>query len=1002
MPIRGFLRWFPPCAALLALMPALAGAPLAAQSLTAGGLTATVVDENGAPLKGVTVTIERRGTAFRLLETDHAGRVALPVLAVGRYDILAEQFGFQPVRSRGADVVAGGMTAVSIRLARRPPPINSVTDQPAVATVTTPIPGRRLAASDLTRLDRRRDAGDATRSLTDAIVPTDGRDGALLGAFGHGAAQSHLTVDGVQEAFLRHPGLPSEAPSTPLFARDGLAQLLATSSTADAEFRSTPGLLLSGLTQRGGERFSFRPYAAFSGSSLGAASADNPGDSSATSIEGGVAMGGPLKGDTASWFLRADYRQLETPTADPFVVRNGADPRAGIAAAAAQLGASNAGTWLVPTIRGWKGGSVMGRIDWRLSDRTQFAARFGGASWTEESAQVGTAPVSGAGNKLEAKDVSGALALTHGGEEWISETRFGMHSAKRDWFGAALPYTGFVAEGIAIGDAPSLPGAFKETGFELGETMTYRSGAHLLKGGAVVRRTNSTFDWVPGSAGRYDVGSAAGFATPAGAFYQAIRTGAADEIGLTEIAAFAEDLWQLRPTFALTFGARYQKSQLPDDLVKAYDPWGRVTGQRNEIVPPKKTGVAPRAGFIWQATPKTTFRASGGMIAGDYDLLALAEASQFDGDVKIRRLTGALTWPRLGEASGASIVGPALTIFGPDVRRPRDLAGEASLAQQFDAATTLTVSGAYRHGDYRLRRDDINRAVAPLSTAVDGRSVWGSLEQYGGLLVPTVGSNRRFRDFDMVYGLTSTGYSDYYGATVTLERRVTSGLSLLASYTYSKTEDNLVGQLASDPADRLSPFADGRGVANWDEGRSDLDVPHRFSATATFATGGSTPISVAARYRYRSGLPFTAGFRRGVDANGDGSGGNDPAALAASIPGMADLVSKHACLKTAANGIATRNACRDDAVGALDLRLEVGLPVGGARRVLLTVDAFNVVSTETGLFDHAAVLVNPAGTVAIDAAGRTALPLIANPDFGTLLSRRGEPRAVRIGLRVEN
>lgn len=1001
MPIRGFLRWFPPCAALLALMPALSGAPLAAQSLTAGGLTATVVDENGVPLKGVTVTVERRGTAFRLLETDHAGRIALPSVAVGRYDILAEQFGFQPVRARGADVVAGGMTAVRIRLVRRPPPITAVTELPADATVTVPVAGRRLGASDLTRLDRRRDAGDATRAFTDAIAPNDGRDGALLGAFGHRASQSYLMIDGVQEAFLRHPGLPSEAPSTPLFARDGLSQFVASSSTADAEFRATPGLLLSGLTQRGGERFTFRPYVAFSGSKAGGKAADNPGDSSATSLEGGIAMGGPLKGDTASWFLRADYRQLEQPTADPFVVRSGGDPRSGIATASSQLGAS-AASWLAPTIRGWKGGSVMGRLDWRLSERTQFGARFGGASWTEESAQVGTDVVSGAGNKLEAKDVSGALALTHAGEEWISETRLGVHSAKRDWTGASLPFTGFVAEGIAIGDARSLPGSFKETGFELSEAITYHSGAHQLKGGFAARRTNSTYDWFPGSAGRYDVGTAATFGTPTGAFYQASRTGAAEELGITELSAFGEDLWQLRPTFALTFGARYQKSELPHDVVKAYDPWARVSGVRNDIVPIKKAGVSPRAGFIWQAAPKTAVRASGGMIAGDYDLLALAEASQFDGDVRVRRATGALTWPRLGEASGAPFVGPALTLFGPDVRRPRDITGEASLEQRFDAATTLTVSGMYRHGDYQLRRDDMNRAVAPLSTAADGRSVWGTLEQYGGLLVPTVGSNRRFRDFDMVYGLASTGYTDYYGATLSLERRVTSGLSLVASYTYSKTEDNLVGQLSADPADRLSPFADGRGVANWDEGRSDLDVPHRFAATATLTTGGSTPLSLAARYRWRSGLPFTAGFRRGVDANGDGSGGNDPASLASSIPGMADLVSKHDCLKTAANGIATRNACRDDAVSALDLRLEVGLPLGGARRVALTVDAFNVVSTETGLFDHAAVLVNPAGAVAVDAAGRTALPLIANPDFGTLLSRRGEPRVVRIGLRVEN
>ena len=36
------------------------------------------------------------------------------------------------------------------------------------------------------------------------------------------------------------------------------------------------------------------------------------------------------------------------------------------------------------------------------------------------------------------------------------------------------------------------------------------------------------------------------------------------------------------------------------------------------------------------------------------------------------------------------------------------------------------------------------------------------------------------------------------------------------------------------------------------------------------------------------------------------------------------------------------------------------------------------------------------------AAGRTVVPMVVNDNFGTLLSRRGEPRTLRIGLRVEN
>lgn len=58
----------------------------------------------------------------------------------------------------------------------------------------------------------------------------------------------------------------------------------------------------------------------------------------------------------------------------------------------------------------------------------------------------------------------------------------------------------------------------------------------------------------------------------------------------------------------------------------------------------------------------------------------------------------------------------------------------------------------------------------------------------------------------MVSGLVADGYADYYEVTAALERRVTAGLTLIASYTFSKTEDNTPGLLSGDPADQLNPF----------------------------------------------------------------------------------------------------------------------------------------------------------------------------------------------------
>ena len=168
---------------------------------------------------------------------------------------------------------------------------------------------------------------------------------------------------------------------------------------------------------------------------------------------------------------------------------------------------------------------------------------------------------------------------------------------------------------------------------------------------------------------------------------------------------------------------------------------------------------------------------------------------------------------------------------------------------------------------------------------------------------------------------------------------------------------------------------------------------------AEYRSAGRYPISLGVRGRFRSGLPFTPGFRNGVDVNGDLSGNNDPV-QSGSVP--ATIGDQATCSGGTVGGFAERNSCRDKAVGALDLHFAVNVPMkAGSSSLAFTVDAFNLVSSVTGIVDHAAMLIDPAQSLSTDANGGVTLPLLANPRFGTLQSRRGEPRLVRFGLRLE-
>ncbi len=863
---------------------ALGAAPLAAQSLTIGRLVTTVVDERGAPVPDVTVTVERQGVAFRVLTTDHAGQIVVTGVAPGQYAVLAEQLGYQPVRARGIAVVAGGTSQVTVRLRHHPPPITSVEEETASAVISGGADASRaIVGSGLSSLAYRRGVTDLVRDFSRIGPAGDGRDGVAGPGAGLPPGLARLEVDGFPEALLRHPGAPAEPVTAPLFDRQDMQQLVVTDFARDVEWRGTLGTLLSAVTATPPSRTTFTPWATASSARLGGRSADNPGDSAAYSVQAGFFAGGPIKGDTAGWTLSATYQQLADPTADPFTATSSAGEPADLGAIRADAlanGRTDVTRWTVPTVRRWKGGSGMGRIDWQLGPTASLAFRAGGAAWKEDNPQYGTGLSNGAGSALDASDFSGAATLSVNGETVLSETRLGGYASKRNWSGAGLPYTALVADGVALGTDATLPGNFKESAFDLGETVTYQGGAHELKGGGSFTLRHVTDDWVPESTGSYLFGNVSGFGADQGAFAQAIASRPAQSLSISDAVLFGQDTWQASARLQLFGGVRYLVEHLPSGAVAVDAPWELVAGIANNTVPKQSKGVlGPRVGFVWDAdgSGRTLVRATTGLEDGGYDVAALAEAARDDGDVTVRRLTGDLTWPMVGSASTAPVTGTRLTLFGPDVRMPRTYKTSVSIEHALGAGTRLVVSGLYAHTNYLLRRVDVNRIQAPLATAADGRSVWGSLQQYGALIVPAVGSNRRFSEFDMVYGLSSTGYDDDYEATVSLDRQLARGLSVDVSYTWSRTRDNRPGAYAPNPADRLSPFPDGLNGASWDIGTSDLDIPHRAVATVQYASGGAMPLTLAARYRYRSGLPFTPGFPQGVDVNGDGSGGNDPA-----------------------------------------------------------------------------------------------------------------------------
>ncbi|MFW6079395.1 MAG: hypothetical protein ACODAE_07240, partial [Gemmatimonadota bacterium] len=250
------------------------------------------------------------------------------------------------------------------------------------------------------------------------------------------------------------------------------------------------------------------------------------------------------------------------------------------------------------------------------------------------------------------------------------------------------------------------------------------------------------------------------------------------------------------------------------------------------------------------------------------------------------------------------------------------------------------------------------------------------------------------------------GESSYWGATVRLERRATDALRFAADYTYSRTTDDWFGAGTGVPAGIVPPELDGDDDAGrdaWTEGRSDFDIPHRAAAGVALRLPiGSADLRLAARYRYSSGRPFTPGFRYGVDANGDGVFGNDPAFVDDAIDGMEPLLERWECLRTGVGAFADRNACRGPAIQTLDVTLGFRLPsLGGVETEIFAAGLGLIESDGIARVDRALYLIDRNGAVSHDAdTGVTTLPLGVNPRFGRPLLRRATGTIVRLGLRM--
>ena len=954
-------------AAVSAFACFLPGATMESQSLAHGSLAGTIRDAAGREIHDAEVRVlERTSGATRSLVTARDGMFRFGLLSPAAYDLTVEALGYRPVVYLGISVSAGDATELRITLRRETPPVSSIDTVRVAGAPVAPLTwmhergfgelasGRRLASDGI---------------ALSVVADENGVEG-LPWRF------ADLMVDGARVGSVGAPGTEGLTTFGLAVPARALTSARAGGLGFDVE-TSGAGIGLGAQSLRGGGAPSSRS-AIFGGSSdVGAA----------------AVFGGPIQRDTVHALAGIDYQRSEVARPAWFLANDAEGLQ--LIGAARDSFATDLSAYRNETARVEERMSAFGRLDWQLGDRYAVSLRAAGTRLVASDPALLGAVAAGFGARHEATAAQASVdVITRLTRRLTSEIRLSGDIGEVNADAPVIPSTSFAGRGVTLGSTSDDPFNDQRATPRFAAMLHWELGAHRLKFGTAIAAHRFESQGMSGTSGEFAFGDALDFQNGLGAWRGVSATAGSGSYRMSERAFFVQDSWAVTNGFALSLGLRFDANRFTVDDIAQNAAWLARTGVDNTNIQRSISRVAPRVGFHWELGGSRAWVLDGG--AGVFNDLPdrrdVGDALALDLGADVRSSIGAVgSWPQSPDSVVAPVRGQTISLLGPGFEGPRTRRMSFGVQRNVGAWTTY-VQGVYRQTDFLSRRRDLNLPVSGTGSDQYGRTLYGELQQVGTLVAATPGSNRRFTEFDAVTAIEVTGFSEYRGATIGFERVVDRGLTFGVHYTYSLTEDNLA--TGRQPG---MPLVNGIAM----DGTADTDVPHRLLAAAEWRLAPAGAVRFGVIYRMRSGSPFTAGFRDGVDVDGDGTAGNEAAFVDASLPGMDALLAEHSCLARASGAFVERNDCRGELVHRLDLRASFRLRTFASGPLDLVIDALNVVPGTEGRVDRALYLVDRTGAVTTNpATGVTTVPLLVNPNFGALLSDRAPGILFRVGLRI--
>ena len=1005
-------RWMRGAAALLALvaMPAMA----AAQGVTTGAIGGTVTGEQNQPIEGAQVQIVNRSTGFTAGAMTRAnGSYQVQGLEVGGpYSVTVRRIGFAPVTRDGIRVTLSQTTRVDVALVSQAVTLTAVQVTALPAEMSASNKGTATSVSDtviqrLPTLDR--NLNDLVRLTPQVSTTGPGNSGG-----GMSNRMNNVQIDGATERDvfgLGSTGQPGGQVGAKAISIDAVKEFQVLLAPFDVRQGNFGGMLLNAVTKSGTNQLTGSAYGYYRNESFGR---DVPAIRATNFLRQhvGFSLGGPILENKLHFFTANEFTEEEQPVTGPYFGQPATvTPIFPIAAADLtrfeqivagprynyQPGTVGAAAQTQPS-QNW-----FGRLDYQLSPANRLVFRYNYVNTIMEnrrqvSRNASTAVYSSNFHSIKhVKNAPVVQLFSNFANGWSNELFLGANLVRdrRQPIGNPYPQirVGVGSSSIYFGtDQFSQGNEGDFDTYELTNNLSIPYGNHTFVVGTRnelnftrnLFARNSYGAWEFRTLDSLEAGNPSGYTkafileNEGNAYFDALQS-----------AIYAQDQWQVSPTFNVTMGLRADISRFlrDNDYHPAID---SVYGDRETT-----TGAvqwSPRVGFNWDITgdQANQLRGGAGLFVGTPPYVWLENAYINNGRVIstlscVNTSTPApdFTTPDPDAApttcrggAGTRPIGD-VNFLDSDLKFPQPLRTNLAYDRLLPGNLVATVEGLYSrtlNNFFFVNRN----LTAPVGTDSRGRVMYGTIAANGQsaparpAALTAAGGTARFAT---AYDVVNQNKDYAYNLTAQLKKRYSNGWEALVAYTYSQARD--VQSFTSST--HSSNWAFGRTLAGNQEdpytSRSLFEQPHKLMAygTRTIEIVRNFPTDVTLRYEGSTGAPHDyiyGGFSGRGDLNADGQQGNDllyvptdatdptqiqfrnanftnaqgqrvTVTAAQQAAAFEQFIKDSECLSEFRGQIMDRNACTNPWFNVFDLSIRQNLPTFRGQKLALMLDVFN-------------------------------------------------------------